>query len=313
MNGITICGFGHALPKRIVTNEDFAAVLDTSDEWIRSRTGIHSRHFCDPELGESAASLAAEAVREALEEAWKCRHISKEEIGLVIGATASSQMRMPSTASYVQEVLELPAGIPAFDINAACSGFVYALAIADSMMKSSNIRYAVIVGAEELSRVVDQNDRSTCVLFGDGAGAVVVERREGVRFAAHLGGQGDVGALYADPVLHMDGRRVFRFAVQKLEEEILSLTDEVGSRLQDIDYFVCHQANRRIIEHVQARLKLPEEKFPMNLMTTGNTSAASIPLMLYDLAHDGRLQEGQRICLVGFGAGLTWGSAYLEL
>ncbi len=311
MKGIKIRTMGAALPSKRVTNFDFEKTLETSDEWIKSRTGIMERRFCDRDADENAAALAVRAAKEAVDVA-KEKGISSEEIGLVIVATCSSEQEMPSTASFVQEMLHLKSGIPAFDINVACSGFIYALDIADSMMKKSGIQNALIIGAEELSRIVDFEDRSTCVLFGDGAAAAVISLEENSSYIADLGAEGNSEVLSSAGSIHMDGRSVFRFAVSKLEEEVHLLSHKTGIAPEDLDYIVCHQANKRIIEHVRKKLELPEEMFPMNLHRFGNTSAASIPLMLYELWKDQKLTEGTRVFTIGFGAGLSWGGAYLE-
>ncbi len=312
MSGIRIRAVGHALPKRIVSNAEFEAVLDTSDEWIRTRTGIESRHICSHEDGESAASLAVSAAEEAIARFTEDGTFTGADIGLVIAATCSSAQEMPSTASSVHEQLHLKNGIPAFDINAACSGFIYALGCADAMMKEMQISHALVIGTEEMSRILDFQDRSTCVLFGDGAAAAVISRDRDAVFDISLGSSGDSSALSSNGKILMDGRRVFRFAVQKLEEEIRFRCDSAGITPEDVDYIICHQANRRIIEHVAKHLKLEIEKFPVNLTTLGNTSAASIPLVLYNLQQSGALRPGTKVLMVGFGAGLTWGSAYLE-
>jgi 3-oxoacyl-[acyl-carrier-protein] synthase-3 len=311
--GVRILTLGKALPSATMRNEDFEKTLDTSDEWIRTRTGILERRFCRRLNGENASSLAVHAAALALEKAERTYHIQKEEIGLVITATCSSRYEMPSTACIVQEELGLKGGIPAFDLNAACSGFIYGLGTADAMMARMGISYGLVIGTEEMSRLLDMGDRSTCVLFGDGAAAAVVAFDRQADFAADLGAAGDKEALYSlSSVLRMDGRRVFRFACLKLEEEIRKLEELSGIRAEDVDYIVCHQANYRIIRYVQSRLGLPEEKFPMNLSSYGNTSAASIPLMLCDLQDEGKLTAGTRVFCVGFGAGLTWGAASLK-
>ncbi len=310
MSGIRIRALGRALPSRIMTNEDFEQLVETSDEWIRTRTGISSRHFCDPTLQEDAAALAVKAAEEAVQRARE-HGISKEEIGLVIVATCSGSRQMPSHACFVQEKLKLADGIVAFDINVACSGFVYALGIADALMKERGIAHALVIGTEELSRLLDFSDRSTCVLFGDGAAAAVISLCEDAAFLCEMGSVGDSQALSCVGHIQMDGRQVFRFAVNCLEKLIQDLAKKSQCSLEDIDYIVCHQANKRIIEHVQKKLGLAGDKLPMNLMTLGNTSAASIPLMLYDLQEEGRLHNGTKLFCIGFGAGLSFGGAYL--
>lgn len=326
MSGIQIVGMGHAVPSVCVSNTDMGKKMDTSDEWIRSRTGIRERCFCGP--GESLSTLAVQASREAIASAG----IFPEQIGLVITATVTPDCQVPSTSCLVQEDLGLPAGIPAFDINAACSGFVYGLQIVQAMLPDDG--YALLIGAEQLSRMLDFKDRSTAVLFGDGAAAAVLRKKKGVRFAAHLAAEGNRKALWAEvpsqrPLpawpseegdrqripdwrLHMDGRAVFRFAVRVLSGEIRELERASGVSAEDIDQIVCHQANARILDYVRRERNLPEEKFYRNLDRYGNTSGASVPLALYDLWKMGKLRPGTRIFCIGFGAGLTWAGAYME-
>lgn len=304
--GLYIKGTGGALPRRIVKNSEFETWLDTSDEWIRTRTGICERRFCSD--GESAFTLAVEAGKEALLRAG----VLPEEISLVIVATATPDHAMPSTACLVQEALGIRSGIPAFDINAACTGFVYALATADALMRQADGGYALIIGTEQMSRILDMKDRSTAVLFGDGAGAVVAGYSDAASFTGHMAAEGNKEALSASPLLKMNGRAVFRFAVSHLEEEILTLARMADIPLRQADYIVCHQANRRIIDHVRVRLGLDEQIFPVNLDSLGNTSGASIPLVLHELEERGCLKEGTRLFLLGFGAGLTWGSVSIS-
>lgn len=305
MSGIRIISMGKALPHRIVENASFAKTLDTSDEWIRTRTGILSRHFC--EENETAESLACSAAAMALERAESQIPHMKSKIGLVITATCTPPGAMPSISCMIQEKSELADGIPAFDINAACSGYVYALVSAISLMDALDIDYALIVGAEEMSSILDMTDRSTCVLFGDGAGAAVIGRVKDAPLIADLGSSGSDRVLAARPYITMEGKEVFRFAVTTLEYELRLLSERSGIALHDIDAIICHQANVRIIDHVRRRLDLPEEKFFINLQTTGNTSGASIPIAMNDLVESGKVTPGARAFAVGFGAGLTWG------
>ena len=347
MSGIRIIGMGHALPERRVANGELTAYMDTSDEWIRTRTGIRERRICGP--GESQCRLAVSAAKEALERSGA----DPDEIGLVIAATSSPDYLLPSTACLVMQELGIPSGIPAFDLNAACTGFIYALQTADAFLSYRDMHpesradgerpLALLIGAEQYSDMLDFSDRETSILFGDGAAAAVVRREAGIRFFSHTAAEGNREALSArclgrnqltaageggpvwahpdedgkealleEAYLHMNGRQVFRFATGVLAGEIRRMERVSGVRAEDTDGIVCHQANRRIIDHVRRQMHLGEELFPMNLDVCGNTSAASIPLLLYELIRGGKIRAGSRIFCVGFGAGLTWGSAYLE-
>lgn len=347
MNGIEITGLGKAVPKTSLSNDALKQYMDTSDEWIRSRTGIESRYLCTGR--ESLTDLAAEASRKAIEDAG----IRPEEIGLLICATCTTDYMVPSVACAVQEILKIPGGVPAFDINAACTGFVYGLQLIYALMNSGTVcrsdrKYALLIGGEQLSKMLDFSERSVSVLFGDGAAAAIVKPSRDKRFFCHTAAEGDRSALYAhtvgrnqitglskqgeklvspnplnisedyareimkDGYLKMDGRKVFRFAVRALSSEIDEMERQSGIRAEDVDYIVCHQANLRIIDYVRKQRKLPEEKFFVNLQKYGNTSGASIPLALADMKEKGLLKPGSRIFCIGFGAGLTWGGCYLE-
>lgn len=312
--GIEIIGLGKQLPAECVTNQQIAEQTDTSDEWIRTRSGIQTRYFCGDR--EMQTDLAAGAAAKALADAG----IGPEEVGMCIVATATPEYITPATAAIVQKRLGLPEDIPAFDLNAACTGFIYGLQMTYAMLSAGTLRhpYVLLVGAERLSGLIDPAERSTYVLFGDGAAAAVIRQSEAKRFFCRLGVRGDGEVLYsptkekAEPYLHMNGRAVFRFATETITAGIALLEHETGINAEDISYIVCHQANRRIIEHVQRRLKLPQEKFFMNLQHYGNTSAASIPLALADMKDAGLLKTGTRLFLLGFGGGLTTGAAYME-
>lgn len=313
MQGIQIIGMGKALPARRVENEAFTEMVDTSDEWIRSRTGIRSRYFCEE---EKQMDLCSEAAHKAL----KAAGIRPDQVGLCIVATITPDYHTPSSACMVQKMLGLPEDIPAFDINAACSGFVYGLQVVSCMLGSKALPrpYALLIGAEKLSRIMNFNDRSTCVLFGDGAAAAVICPSEEHRFFCRLGSQGNAEALnapgigYPEPYIHMDGRKVFEFAVRAMDDGIRMLEEETGTRAEEIDVFICHQANARIIRHVQRKRKLPEERFYINLDRYGNTSGASVPLAMAELMEQGKLKKGTKAYCLGFGGGLTWGAAYME-
>lgn len=310
MKGLQLIATGGALPSRIVTNDDLSRLVDTSDEWIVSRSGIRERHFCAE--GESAATLAVAAARQALERSG----LAPADIGCCLCATLSADYATPSLACLVQAALALPEDIPVLDVNAACSGFVYGMAVTRGLLAGAGGRYALVVGCEQLSRLLDMTDRSTCVLFGDGAGAAIFERTD-APFAALLGARGDKAILAEGPGpaparIQMDGRAVFRFAVEAIPKCIDGVLAQAGRTLDEVDWVVCHQANERIIDHCVKKLGAPEDKFFKNLAHTGNTSAASIPLALNELYESGRLLPGQTLLCAGFGGGLTWAGALLE-
>ena len=262
--------------------------------------------MCTPT--ETDCTLAVRAAKNALSDAG----LDPASIGLVIAATSTMEQRMPSLACRVRAEAGLPEGIPAFDVNAACTGFIYALRVADALMRTGTGGPALVIGAEEVSSVLDFSDRSTMVLFGDAAAAAVLTV-EGP-FAAHLSSGGDPGLLYIDRQYHlrMRGREVFRYAVGAIAREMIALEAQTGISAREVDYIVCHQANRRIIDHVRKAADLPEEKFFLNLDRYGNTSAASIPSALAEMKERGMLTPGTQVFAVGFGAGMTSGSAYLK-
>ncbi len=311
MKGIRIVATGKALPKKSVSNEELSSIVETSDEWIVTRTGIHSRFQCEE---ESCLTLAVEAARAAIESAG----ISKEEIGLILAASTTSDYAFPSTACMVQQQLGISEEVTAFDISAACTGFLFGLGTARALLPQLPKRYALLVGAEQLSRIIDYTDRSTCILFGDGAGAVIVESADH-EFYQKSWSRGDVSALschgpgLGEQHIRMNGSEVFRFAVSAMEQGITEVLQDRNLTMEDIDLVVCHQANARIIGHVQRKFRGYEDKFFINIDSYANTSAASIPLALDDLNKAGRLKGGSRIICVGFGAGLTWSSALIEL
>ena len=312
MKGLKIIGTGRSLPSRLVTNEDMSRMVETSDEWIQTRTGIRTRYYCQGE--ESAASLAAEAARQALERAG----IAPEELGACVGCTVSAGSAAPTVASTLQRDLGLPEGIAYFDLNAGCSGFLYGLHVTRGLLLQSPKPYALLVGAESLSRITNFNDRGTCILFGDGAGAVVVKLEEDAPYACTLGARGGDDVIYVggfgsrEPYIHMEGQKTFRFAVEMVPRCVRALLEQSGLETEDIDWFVLHQANKRILDRVAKNLRAPDEKFYQNIDHYGNTSAASIPIALDEMAEKGLLRRGQKIICVGFGAGLTWGGALLE-
>ena len=312
MNGLKLLATGRCLPAAAVTNEDMRRYVDTSDEWITTRTGIRQRYFCAE--GENALTLASGAARQALADSG----IPKEELGCVVCATVSADYATPSLSCLVQAELGLPEEIPVLDLNAACSGFLYAVAVARGLLAQNGKKYALIIGCEVLRRLMNMSDRSTCVLVGDGAGAAVFEAGPDFPFYALQGARGDKAILANGPGplapdLSMDGRAVFRFAVEALPHCIQGIQDQSGLSLEEIDWVVCHQANERIIDHCVKKLKAPAEKFYKNMARYGNTSAASIPLALDEMNRDGKLKPGQKILCVGFGGGLTWAAALFTI
>jgi 3-oxoacyl-[acyl-carrier-protein] synthase-3 len=324
-----IIGWGCYLPDRIVTNDELATMVDTSDEWIYQRTGIRTRHIAAPH--ETTATLAFEAAARALTVA----DLHPSQVELIIVATSTPEYMFPSTACKVQDYLGASrAG--AFDLSAACSGFVYALQMAAQSIATGSVRNAVVIGSETMSRVIDWQDRGTCVLFGDGAGAVVLQGSSvpGGVMATTLRSDGSgadllsLPALYHNPVpiagaefssngyhkniVDMDGRQVYRFATNVIASSIQEVLKQADLTIDDIALIVPHQANTRIIEAAAKKLKLPMDKFYLNVEHNGNTSAASIPLALCDAVRDGRLRPDDNVVFVGFGGGLTWGASIVK-
>ncbi len=328
---MVISGTGSAVPKLLVTNDDLGRLMDTSDAWIQSRTGIRNRRLA---VEETTTGLAVGASLEALAD----EGIAAEDLDLILAATVTPDQFLPNLACEVQGALGA-SGAVAFDVNAACSGFLFALDTAALYLKNlcertpdGADRTALVIGAETLSKIMDWNDRSTCVLFGDGAGAAVLRaqpsgsEKRGIRGMVQRsdGARGGVLSCRNRPVNHpyakrqeppayvsMDGQEVYRFAVRTVPETIREAVDQAGFSMDDIDLFLLHQANLRILESVAKRLKQPMEKFPVNLDEYGNTSAASVPILLDDVRKQGKIKEGSRIVLAGFGAGLTCGATVL--
>ncbi len=319
-----ITGTGSFLPPKRLTNDDLAAQLaadgiETSDQWIVERTGIRARHFAAPDVGSS--DLAAEAARRALAAA----DVDAANIDLIIVATSTPDMVFPSTACLVQAKLGV-AGCAAFDVQAVCSGFVYALTLADSMIRTGAASKALVIGAEVFSRILDFKDRGTCVLFGDGAGAVVLEGSETPGILAselHADGRhvdilcvpGHVsgGQVLGDPLLKMDGPAVFKLAVGVLYDVARSVLEKAGRSEAQVDWLIPHQANLRILQSTAKRLKLPLDKLIVTVDQHGNTSAASIPLALDESVRSGRIARGDTVLLEGVGGGFTWGAVLLDL
>jgi len=318
-----IAGTGSFLPPQRVSNADMVARLaarglETSDEWIVERTGIHARHFVGE--GVQASDLALEASRRALEAAGR----RAEEIDLIIVATSTPDMVFPSTACILQAKLGI-VGCPAFDMQAVCSGFVYALSVADAMIRAGSATRALVVGTEVFSRLLDFDDRTTCVLFGDGAGAVVLEGSDTPGILAsdlHADGRhvgilcvpGTVcgGQVLGDPLLKMDGQAVFKLAVGVLEKSAHAVLAKAGRTEADLDWLIPHQANIRIMQSTARKLKLPLDKLVVTVGEHGNTSAASIPLALDEAVRSGRVQRGDTVMLEGVGGGFTWGAVLLD-
>jgi len=314
-----IIGTGSYLPPKVVTNDDLAKQMDTTDEWIRTRTGIRQRHIAEP--SQASSDLGVEASRAALAAA----RITPQEIDLIIAATATPDYIFPSTACIMQAKLGMK-GCAAFDIQAVCSGFVYALAIADKMIRSGQHRCALIVGTEVYSRILDWKDRGTAVLFGDGAGAVILraDSKPGIMASVlHADGSyvdilsvpGNVcgGKIVGSPFLQMDGQAVFKFAVKVLDEVARETLALCGLTPSDIDWLIPHQANARILEATARKLGIDLSKLVVTVDLHGNTSAASVPLALDLAIRDGRIRPGHKVMLQGVGGGFTWGASLVEM
>lgn len=330
MTGIKILGVGKCVPKTIATNEDFAKIVDTNDEWITTRTGIKTRHIAN---GEPTFYLASQAAKEAVEDA----EINISDIGLILVTTITGDFVSPSVSCMVQR--ELGAiGCMTIDVNCACSGFSYGIDMAKRYLQTEeNMKYALVISAEELSKIVDYTDRSTCVLFGDGAAAVVVEKQENTLYSSYLGADGN-GAKHLvarglgvncpfdgekfdldwqmpetkEHYLFQDGREVYKFATKTLPLAVTECCKKAGIDVENIDVIIPHQANYRIIETAAKNLGIPMDKFFLNLDKNGNTSSASIPLAFYDAVKSGKIKRGDKVCFVGFGAGLTYGCVIIE-
>ncbi len=316
MKGLKIIGTGKYLPGKAVSNMQLSETVDTSDEWIVTRTGIKQRYFAE---GESNAFIAAKAAEAAIKKAGIC----KEDIACCIVATFTPDQVTPSVACHVQKLCNLPENIMAYDINAACTGFLYGLKTVYGLLLQQPEKYALLIGSEIISKYLNFEDRTTCILFGDGGGAAVVKlTTEEKGFYCVTGCRGDIEIINCPGItkahtdipsfIAMNGKEVFRFAADAVQKCIEEILHKSHLKLEDIDYVVCHQANERIISHVYKKLDAPSEKFFMNLQHYGNTSAASIPIALDDMAKLGLLKEGVKTLCIGFGAGLTWGGVLLE-
>ena len=321
---VGVTGIGAHAPERVLTNDDLARMVDTSDEWIRERTGIRERRIAAPE--EALSDICLPASRQALERAG----VAASDVDLIIVATVTPDMAFPSTGAILADVLEAPEAA-AYDLSAGCTGFMYALAQAHGMLASGLIGRALVVGGDVLSRILDWEDRRTCVVFGDGAGAVVLERVDGGGFLGfELGADGSGGLqLYlpaggsrtptsAETVaqrqhfVQMNGREVFKFATRVLISSGEAVLEACGRSVDDVDVYIPHQANMRIIEYATRKLGIPEDRAVINVDRYGNTSSGSIPLALADAFDAGRLESGNLVLMTGMGAGLTWGSALVE-
>ena len=317
MSGIDILGTGCYAPSHTLSNDDLSTMVDTSDEWIYPRTGIKKRHISQT---ENTSELAYQAAKRALENSG----VSKEDIGFIIVATCSADHIMPSVACMLQKQLGLSEQVMAFDMNAACTGFVYALSIANAMLATRPDKLALVIGAEVFSKMLDYTDRSTCILFGDGAGAVVAKHNPNARFYEEISSRGDVEAVhihipgvpFADhqepSYCKMNGQEVFKFAVESPVQSIKQVLSNLDNTIDQMDSILCHHANDRVVTSISKRLKIKEEQIYSNIEEYGNTSAASIPIMLDEMNQKGLLKKGMKLLLVGFGAGLTWGTIYLE-
>ena len=312
MNGIKLISTGSAVPKKVVTNDDLAKIVDTNDEWISTRTGIRSRRYCTD--GESHTSLCLAAARQALERGG----VAPGEIGICLVATVTPDFLSPAAACLLQKELGFPEDTICFDLNAACAGFLYGTKTAHALLADAPRPYAIVVGAEVISRVLDHTDRNTCVLFGDGAGAAVLARDDSARWHTVFGSRGDEQSIWVQgpgpekAAVHMEGKAVFRFATKVMGKTVETSLHRAGMEREELDYLVPHQANIRIIQAAAKRLAMPMEKVIINIHHYGNMSAASIPVALAEAAHAHRFKKGDNIALAGFGAGLTWASCIMK-
>lgn len=311
-----IKGTGSSLPQKVLTNDDLAKLVDTNDEWISSRTGIKRRRISN---GETSSQLGAQAALKALENAG----VESDQVDLIIVATSSPDYAFPSTAACVQSIIGA-SNAACFDMSVACTGFVFALSTADAFIRAGVYKTVLVIGAEVMSSEIDWSDRSVCVLFGDGAGAAVLQAEDVSQMVSDIHSDGSRGLCLTSNAIQinkdesavknivMNGREVFKFAVKQVPESINEVLKKANADKSDIKYYVLHQANERIIESVAKRLGESIEKFPMNIENYGNTSAASVPILLDELNRSGMLKTGDKIILSGFGGGLSWGSIYLE-
>lgn len=319
-----IIGCGHYLPAKVLTNDDLSKMVETNDEWISTRTGIRSRHIVAE--GELTSDMALKAVNQAMTNAG----ITAEDLDAVVVATLTPDYTTPSVAARIAGKLGVKQGTPAFDLGAACSGFVYAMTMVDNMIRLGQIKTAAVIGVESLSKVVDWTDRNTCVLFGDGAGAVIVRATEGEGTAKdrgvlatkiyadgtqfdNLATDGGISATQTAGFVHMNGKEVFKFAVGAMCEASHAVLDQAGAVAEDIDWLLPHQANIRIIASVGQKLNIPDEKVIVTVDHHGNTSAASIPLALSESVNGGKIKKGDLVLIPAMGAGFTWGGLLIRM
>ena len=313
MDGLRIISTGHYAPDRVVTNDDLSKIVDTSDEWITERTGIKRRHFCNDDEGN--VSMAVKAATVALEKV----DIDISEIGCLAVSTSSGDYLVPSAACQVQEKLGMSDDAICFDLNAACSGFVFGMETIRGLLLQSDKKYGLLIGSECISRRLDMQDRGTCILFGDGAGAVLFTLDAEKGYTSVFGCHGDLEVINVpndanEPGrVHMAGQATYKFAVSTVPKLIKKVVLKAGIEFEDIDAYICHQANARILDAVAKHLKQPREKFFFDLDEYGNTSAASVAIALSDAIDKGFVKPGQKILLCGFGAGKTWGAIIIDL
>jgi 3-oxoacyl-[acyl-carrier-protein] synthase-3 len=318
-----IIGCGHYLPAKVLTNDDLSKMVDTNDEWISTRTGIRSRHIVAE--GELTSDMAYNAITMAMKNA----NVTAEDLDLVVVATLTPDNTTPSVAARIAGKLGVKAGTPAFDLGAACSGFVYAMTMVDNMIRLGQVKTAAVVGVESLSKIVDWTDRNTCVLFGDGAGAVVVRATEGEGTAKDRGvlatkiyadgsqyeslsTDGGVSTTQTAGFVHMNGKEVFKFAVGAMSEACHSVLEQANASIDDVDWLLPHQANIRIIASVGQKLEIPTEKVIVTVDHHGNTSAASIPLALSESVQNNTIKKGDLVLIPAMGAGFTWGGLLIR-
>ena len=312
MKGLHIIATGHYAPERIVTNDDLSKMVDTTDEWITTRTGMKKRHFCGEK--DSNVTLAVAAATRAIAQT----DIDVNEIGVVVVATFSGDYLVPSAACLLQKELELSDDIICFDLNAACSGFVFGLETIRGLLMQSEKKYGLLVGSECISRHLDMTDRSSCILFGDGAGAAVIELDDSRAYTSMFGCHGDLDVINCTnkagerSLVHMEGQATYKFAVTTVPKLIESVVKKAGLTLEDIDVFICHQANARIVDIISRKLGIAHDKCYMNMSEYGNTSSASIPIVLNELNEKGLIERGDKLLLTGFGGGMTWGTMLIS-
>lgn len=319
-----IIGCGHYLPAKVLTNDDLSKMVETNDEWISTRTGIRSRHIVAE--GELTSDMAIKAVEMAMHNA----NITAEDLDLIVAATLTPDYTTPSVAARIAGRLGVKQGTPAFDLGAACSGFVYAMTMVDNMIRLGQIKTAAVIGVESLSKIVDWTDRNTCVLFGDGAGAVIVRATEGEGTAKdtgllatkiyadgsqfdNLATDGGISATQTAGFVHMNGKEVFKFAVGAMCDACHAVLEQAGATTADVDWLLPHQANIRIISSVGQKLEMPTEKVIVTVDHHGNTSAASIPLALSESVNSGKIKKGELVLIPAMGAGFTWGGLLVRL